>query len=94
MADSLLPEYMRNVMIGNCPVKRLMENALLPKYNRHKTEDCEKSCREYGCLNNRIRSRQTAASSIAREKKIDAERDCCYRGRLFEQEGHAEKRAR
>jgi hypothetical protein len=31
----------RNIMIGNCPVKRLMENALLPKHNRHKTEDCE-----------------------------------------------------
>src|SRR5215831_3818878 len=66
--DSFLPKYVRNVMIGNCPVKRVMENTLFPKHNRHETESCEKSCRERRCLNNRIRSRQTAASSIAWEK--------------------------
>src|SRR6266478_8737019 len=66
--DSFLPKHVRNVMIGNCPVERLMEDALLPKYNRHETEGCEKSYREYGCLNDRIRSRQTSAGSIAREE--------------------------
>ena len=66
--DSLLPKNMRNVMIGNCPVKRVTEDPLFPKHNRHETEDCEKSCRECSCLNNRIRSRQTAASTVAREK--------------------------
>src|SRR4029077_16994361 len=66
--DPRSPKNMRNIMIGNCPVKRLMENALSPKHNCHKTEGCEKSCREHGCLNDRIRSRQAAASSIAREE--------------------------
>src|SRR5437667_3319927 len=66
--DSLLPKNMRNVMISNCPVERLMKNALLPKNNRHQTEGCEKSYRKYSCLNDRIRSRQAAASSIAREE--------------------------
>jgi hypothetical protein len=41
--DSFLPEHMRHVMIGNCPVERIMENALLPKHNRHQTKGCEKS---------------------------------------------------
>src|SRR5207249_3738296 len=29
--DSLLPKNMGNVMIGNCPIERVMKNALLPK---------------------------------------------------------------
>src|SRR5215471_13472446 len=41
--NSLLPEHMWNVMIGNCPVKRLVKDALLPKDNRHKTEGRGKS---------------------------------------------------
>jgi hypothetical protein len=32
--DSLPPEHMRNVMIANSPVVRLVEDALLPKNNR------------------------------------------------------------
>jgi hypothetical protein len=79
-------------MIGNCPVKRVMEDALFPKHSCHETESCEKPCREDSCLNDRIRSRQTAAGSIAREEQIDAEGDCRYRGWLFEQEGRAQKR--
>src|SRR6266478_6004025 len=66
--DSLLPKNMRNVMIGNGPVESLTEDALLPKYNRHQADGCEEPCREYSCLNDRIRSRQAAASSIAREE--------------------------
>ena len=30
-------------MISNCPVERVVEDALLPKHNRHETERCEKS---------------------------------------------------
>ena len=81
-------------MTGKCPEERLIEDALLPKDNRHGTEGCGKSCREQGCLNDRIRWRQIAASSIAREEQIDAERDCCYRSRLLEQEGRAQQHTR
>src|SRR5205814_9879071 len=66
--DSYLPEHVRNVISGDCPIVRLVKDPLFPKDDRHETERCEKSCREHGCLNNRIRSRQTAASSIAWEK--------------------------
>src|SRR6266566_4357389 len=62
--DSLVPKNMRNVMIGNCPVERLTENALLPKYNRHQTDGCDKSCREHSCLKDRICSGQASAISI------------------------------
>src|SRR5438874_7949742 len=85
---------MRNVMISNCPVKRVMEDALFPKDNRHGTQDYEKAKREHGCLNDRILWRRTATSSIGWEKQIDAERDCCYRSGLLEQEGGAQQRAR
>src|SRR4051812_26724648 len=65
--NSFLPKNVWNVMIGNCPVKRVTQNSLFPKHNRHETEDCEKSYREYRCLNNRISWGKATASSIARK---------------------------
>src|SRR5260370_25038568 len=82
---------MRNVMVGNRPIECVSENALFPKYNRHKTEGCEKSSCEHSCLNDRICSCQPAASSITREKEIDAQRNSCYRSRLFKKEGAGHK---
>src|SRR5262249_22341943 len=41
--NSLLPEHVRNVMIGNCPVECLVKDTLVPKDNRHKTEARGKS---------------------------------------------------
>src|SRR5215471_21649880 len=65
---SILPEHMRNVMIANCPVKRVVKDRLFRKHDRDETEDRKKSYRKNRGLDDGIRWRQIPARSITREE--------------------------
>src|SRR6266568_453202 len=78
------PKHVRHRLLSNCPIERIVENALLPEYNDGDSQRPKETGAKHSNLNDRSALAQAATCAIARKEQIDTERDCRDCSRLFE----------